>query len=123
LAKAGALLNNRVCGGFAASSARCGYRELTQLLINAEIGVLRRFRPLRHFAFQICGEVLRRATERFITQRDQALSQSSLTPTVEANVQASVLVSFVVGRLQRFARSGYKRLPTEYLDASLALLT
>ncbi|NBW55538.1 MAG: nucleoid occlusion factor SlmA [Betaproteobacteria bacterium] len=55
--------------------------------------------------------------------RDQAQSQSSLTPTVEANVQASVLVSFVVGRLQRFARSGYKRLPTEYLDASLALLT
>jgi len=55
--------------------------------------------------------------------RDQAQSQSSLTPTVEANVQASVLVSFVVGRLQRFARSGYKRLPTEHMDASLALLT
>jgi TetR/AcrR family transcriptional regulator len=42
---------------------------------------------------------------------------------VDANVQASVLLSFVVGRLQRFARSGYKRLPTEHLDASLALLT
>ena len=55
--------------------------------------------------------------------RDQAQSQSSLIPTVEANVQASVLVSFVVGRLQRFARSGYKRLPTEHMDASLALLT
>ena len=55
--------------------------------------------------------------------REQAQSQSSATPTVDANVQASVLVSFVVGRLQRFARSGYKRLPTEHLDASLALLT
>ena len=55
--------------------------------------------------------------------RDQAQATSSLTPTVDANVQASVLVSFVVGRLQRFARSGYKRLPTEHLDASLALLT
>ena len=55
--------------------------------------------------------------------RDQAQAASSLTPTVDANVQASVLVSFVVGRLQRFARSGYKRLPTEHLDASLALLT
>ena len=55
--------------------------------------------------------------------RDQAQASSSLTPTVDANVQASVLVSFVVGRLQRFARSGYKRLPTEHLDASLALLT
>ena len=55
--------------------------------------------------------------------RDQAQATSSLTPTVDANVQASVLVSFVVGRLQRFARSGYKRLPNEHLDASLALLT
>ena len=55
--------------------------------------------------------------------REQAQSQSSATPTVDANVQSSVLVSFVVGRLQRFARSGYKRLPTEHLDASLALLT
>ena len=55
--------------------------------------------------------------------REQAQSQSSATPTVDANVQASVLLSFVVGRLQRFARSGYKRLPTEHLDASLALLT
>ena len=55
--------------------------------------------------------------------REQAQSQSSATPTVDANVQASVLVSFVVGRLQRFARSGYKRLPTEHMDASLALLT
>ena len=55
--------------------------------------------------------------------REQAQSQSSATPTVDANVQASVLLSFVVGRLQRFARSGYKRLPTEHLDPSLALLT
>ena len=55
--------------------------------------------------------------------RDQAQATSSLTPTVDANVQSSVLLSFVVGRLQRFARSGYKRLPTEHLDARLALLT
>ena len=55
--------------------------------------------------------------------REQAQSQSSATPTVDANVQASVLLSFVVGRLQRFARSGYKRLPTEHLDASLVLIT
>ncbi len=55
--------------------------------------------------------------------RDQAQATASLTPTVQANVQASVLVSFVVGRLQRFARSGYKRVPTEHLEASLALLT
>ena len=55
--------------------------------------------------------------------RDAATSQSSATPTVDAQVQASLWVSFVVGRLQRFARSGYKRSPLEHLDASLALLT
>jgi TetR/AcrR family transcriptional regulator len=50
--------------------------------------------------------------------RDAAASQSSATPTVDAQVQASLWVSFVVGRLQRFARSGYKRSPLEHLDAS-----
>jgi len=44
---------------------------------------------------------------------------TSATPTVDAQVQASVAVSFVIGRLHRFARSGYKRSPTEHLDASL----
>ena len=44
---------------------------------------------------------------------------TSATPTVDAQVQASVAVSFVIGRLHRFARSGYKRPPTEHLDASL----
>lgn len=55
--------------------------------------------------------------------RDAAQAQASATPTVDAQVQASVWVSFVVGRLQRFARSGYKRSPLEHLDASLGLLT
>ncbi|HBH37846.1 MAG TPA: nucleoid occlusion factor SlmA [Curvibacter sp.] len=43
----------------------------------------------------------------------------SATPTADAQVQASVLTAFVVGRLQRFARSGFRRAPTEHLDASL----
>ena len=46
----------------------------------------------------------------------------SATPTVLANMQASVLVSFVLGRLQRYARSGFKRLPTEQLDSALRIL-
>jgi TetR/AcrR family transcriptional regulator len=41
-------------------------------------------------------------------------------PTVDAQVRASVLTAFIVGRLQRFARSGFKRVPSEHLDASLA---
>jgi len=44
---------------------------------------------------------------------------ASGTPTVDVQVGASLLTSFVVGRLQRFARSGFRRLPSEHLDASL----
>lgn len=51
--------------------------------------------------------------------RTAAEAQGSLTPTVHANAQASVWVSFIIGRLQRYARSGFKRLPTEQLEASL----
>ncbi|RZJ57995.1 MAG: nucleoid occlusion factor SlmA [Acidovorax sp.] len=46
----------------------------------------------------------------------------SATPTVDAQVAASVLTAFAVGRLQRYARSGFKRLPSEHLEASLALI-
>jgi TetR/AcrR family transcriptional regulator len=51
--------------------------------------------------------------------RTAAEAQGSMTPTVQANAQASVWVSFIIGRLQRYARSGFKRLPTEQLEASL----
>ncbi|GAA0771081.1 nucleoid occlusion factor SlmA [Ideonella azotifigens] len=44
------------------------------------------------------------------------------TPTVQANGQASALTCLVIGRLQRYARSGFKRLPTEQLDVALHLL-
>ena len=54
--------------------------------------------------------------------RAAAGAASSSTPTVDAQVAASVLTAFAQGRLQRYARSGFRRLPTEYLDASLALL-
>ena len=65
--------------------------------------------------------------ERFESQLRQSLrgraeDAGSATPTVDANAQASVLTSFAVGRLQRFARSGFKRVPTEHLDAALQLL-
>ncbi|MBH1964522.1 MAG: nucleoid occlusion factor SlmA [Comamonadaceae bacterium] len=47
---------------------------------------------------------------------------ASLTPDRDAQVKASVLSAFVVGRLQRFARSDFKRSPLEHLDESLTLL-
>ena len=49
-------------------------------------------------------------------------AQGSITPTVDAQAQASVLTGFAVGRLQRYARSGFRRSPTEHLDAALRLL-
>ena len=52
--------------------------------------------------------------------REAAAAAGDTTPTVDAQVCASVSIAFMVGRLQRFARSGFKRLPTEHLDASLA---
>jgi TetR/AcrR family transcriptional regulator len=44
----------------------------------------------------------------------------SASPTADAQVTASLLVAFMQGRLQRFARSGFKRLPSEHLQAALA---
>jgi TetR/AcrR family transcriptional regulator len=65
--------------------------------------------------------------ERFESQLRQSLRSraddaGSVTPTVDANAQASVLTAFAVGRLQRFARSGFKRSPVEHLDAALRML-
>lgn len=45
-----------------------------------------------------------------------------LTPDADAQVTASVLTAFVVGRLQRFARSGFRRMPADQLDACLATM-
>jgi TetR/AcrR family transcriptional regulator len=46
----------------------------------------------------------------------------SATPTMQAQAQASVLTAFCMGRVQRYSRSGFKRLPSEHLEASLARL-
>ena len=47
---------------------------------------------------------------------------ASQTPTVDAQLRASLLQAFLLGRLQRYARSGFRRLPSESLDASLAIV-
>jgi TetR/AcrR family transcriptional regulator len=53
--------------------------------------------------------------------RAAAEAASSQTPTVDANAQASALTAFLVGRLQRVARSGFKRSPTEHLEVAVRL--
>ena len=64
--------------------------------------------------------------ERIESQLRQSLRQhaegaGSATPTADANAQASVLTAFAIGRLQRFARSGFRKSPTEHLDVALRL--
>jgi TetR/AcrR family transcriptional regulator len=53
--------------------------------------------------------------------RAAAEAAGSPQPTVDGNAQASALTAFTVGRLQRYARSGFKRSPTEHLDTALHL--
>ncbi len=54
--------------------------------------------------------------------RGAVIADGSDTPTVDAQVRAGALTAFVVGRLQRFTRSGFRRLPSEHLDASIQLM-
>ena len=55
--------------------------------------------------------------------RQAAEAAQSPTPTVEAAALASALVALAAGRLQRYARSGFRRSPVEHLDAALVRLT
>ena len=54
--------------------------------------------------------------------REAAAFGSAAAPTVDAQVRASVVTAFMIGRLQRFSRSGFKRMPSEHLEASLTLV-
>ena len=54
--------------------------------------------------------------------RGAAEGEGSGTPTLDAQVRSAMLTAFVVGRLQRFARSGFRRSPSEHLDAALAMM-
>jgi len=54
--------------------------------------------------------------------RGAATADGSTTPTVDAQVRAAALTAFVVGQLQRFTRSGFRRAPSEHLEATIALI-
>jgi len=54
--------------------------------------------------------------------RGAAAAEGSATPTVDAQVRAAALTAFVVGRLQRYTRSGFRRMPSEHLEASVGLM-
>ena len=70
---------------------------------------------------------LQQRMNQFFDKIEASLRQSlrdgaSATPTVDAQVRAAALTAFVMGRLQRYARSGFRRLPSEHLENSLALM-
>lgn len=54
--------------------------------------------------------------------REAAVLAGTSAPSADAQADASVITAFCVGRLQRFARSGFKRLPSESIEHSLRLL-
>ncbi len=54
--------------------------------------------------------------------RELAETAGSAAPTADAQARASALTAFCMGRLQRYTRSGFKRMPSEYLESSLALM-
>ena len=72
------------------------------------------------------NERLQQRMNQFFDKVEASLKQclrpaaDAAAPTLDAAVRASVLTAFIVGRLQRFARSGFRRMPSEHLEASLA---
>ncbi len=55
--------------------------------------------------------------------RSAAEAGGSPTPTVDAQALASAITALAIGRLQRYARSDFKRLPTEHLELALHRLS
>ena len=55
--------------------------------------------------------------------RAAAEATGSTTPTADAQALASAITALLIGRLQRYTRSGFKRLPTEHLEPALQRLT
>jgi len=54
--------------------------------------------------------------------RPVAQAAGVIAPMAEAHVLSAALADMVCGRLQRYARTDFRRLPTENLDATLGLL-
>ncbi|MDO5086766.1 MAG: nucleoid occlusion factor SlmA [Comamonadaceae bacterium] len=60
------------------------------------------------------------AALRQMLRRTDDAAAATATPNADAQVAASALTAFALGRLQRFARSGFRRPPGEHLEAVLA---
>jgi len=74
-------------------------------------------------------ERLQQRMNHFFDRMESSLKQvlrpetgASLSPSADAALLAGVLTAWTQGRLQRYARSGFRRAPTEQLDAALGVL-
>ncbi len=54
--------------------------------------------------------------------RDAAVVAGSATPTVHSQADAALMIAWCTGRLHAYARSGFKRLPSEHLEHHLSVL-
>jgi TetR/AcrR family transcriptional regulator len=51
-----------------------------------------------------------------------AITEGELPESFDPGARASLIVAFVVGRWHRFAKSGFRKLPTDGLDAQMPVL-
>jgi TetR/AcrR family transcriptional regulator len=51
-----------------------------------------------------------------------AVSQSEMPADLDTGARASLAVAYVVGRWHRFAKSGFRKLPTDGLEVQLTIL-
>jgi TetR/AcrR family transcriptional regulator len=51
-----------------------------------------------------------------------AATEHEIAESVDVGARAALVVAFVMGRWQRFAKSGFRKMPAEALDAQLPVL-
>ena len=82
---------------------------------DALVGEHERLQERMNLLFDKLEAALRQSLREGATQDGAAA-----TPEADAKVAASLLAAFMAGRLQRFARSGFRRSPLDQLAACLA---
>jgi TetR/AcrR family transcriptional regulator len=71
---------------------------------------------------QALGQEKEGETEREREQREPSRAAAALPADYDPIVRANLLVSYVVGRWHRYARSGFTRAPAEHAEAQLRLI-
>lgn len=51
-----------------------------------------------------------------------AVTQGEVADSFDPAARANLIVAFVIGRWQRFAKSGFKRVPTDGIESQLPAL-